>query len=95
MVGLSRTLQRYWVAAGAGAGAGVGAWMRAASVDEAEGSTLAGADGEGTFLAISHCTLEPQILDHERRRRPLNWPSLPTHCPVQIHGGCSLVLQPR
>ena len=72
MVGLSRTLQRYWAAAGAGAG--VGAWMRAASVDEPEGNTLAGADGEGTFLAISHCTLEPRISDHERLQRPLETP---------------------
>ena len=64
--GLSLMLQRNWVAAGAG----VGAWMRAPSVDDAEGNTLAGADGEGTFLAISHCTLEQQSEDHEQRLRP-------------------------
>ena len=75
MVGLSRMLQRYWVAAGAGAGAGVGDGMRAPSVDDAEGSTLAGADGgKITFLAISHCTLEPRISDHERLQRPLETP---------------------
>lgn len=72
-VGLSLMLQRYWFAAGAGAG--VGAWMRAPSVDDAEGNTLAGADGgKITFLAISHCTLEQRNGDHERRPRPLATP---------------------